>query len=119
MKTKRKEMPVKNHPGIYKVFHLNESGKWVESGKYRALRRVIENGSSKKEQAIFTNFEDARGFRAGDEIKQSSGRDVHKLDLSESEGRLTFEALAEEWKSFQYLKLERSTQQTYDKLLPH
>lgn len=114
---KRREIKVRNNPGIYKVQVFNENTKaWTDSGKYRAIKRTVRDGESKKEQAFFTNIEDAKAFRAG-EIVKTSGLGQHKTDLRSSPG-MTFANLVEKWKQSHYLTIEDSTRQTYEKLLP-
>lgn len=114
----RKEIPVRNNPGIYKQIRFDGKG-WKDTSKFRAIRRVVLDGRSRKEQAIFDNIEDAKSFRAGllDKVG-SAGRNVHKNEVEASSG-MTFSALVEEWKSFHYLQLESGTQQYYDNRLPH
>jgi hypothetical protein len=64
--TNRKEVPVKNHPGIYKKAQFDPvRRKWNETGKYRTTRCVMKDGSSTKEQAVFDSLEDAKAFRMG------------------------------------------------------
>lgn len=117
---KRKEIPVRNNPGIYKEVRYDEkTQKWVDRGRFRAIRRVSFDGRSKKEQAMFTTIDDAKAFRAGKLHKELGGPNVHKIDPTQSEEGLTFGALVEEWKSFHYLQLELSSQQTYERRLPH
>ena len=115
---KEKEVPVRNNPGIYKRYEFDEpSQKWKDTGKYRALRRISENGLSRKEQANFDNIDDAKAFRAGTLGKSSDGTNVHVN--TQEDDRLTFGGLIEKWKPFHFLRLEYSTQQTYEKRLPH
>lgn len=119
---KRKEIPVRNNPGIYKEIQCeDDDGIWRETGRYRALRRVWVNGDSKKQQAMFRSLEDARAFRAGALEKQPVGKSIHRVDskATEQSEELTFETLIEEWKSFHYLQLELSTKQMYDRRRPH
>lgn len=118
MKTKRKEVPVRNNPGIYKELRFEEaSQKWKETGKFRAIRRAKEESGSKKEQAVFDNIEDAKSFRMGHLEKGSNGPQVHKLNSKDPS--LTFGNLVQEWKSFHYLGIDPGTRQTYDKRLRH
>ncbi len=120
MKTMRMEKPVKNRSGIYKRFRYDSKiNKWVDTGKFRSIRRIIENGFSRKEQAVFNSFEEAWAFRSKEANKTADPKSLHRNNLNDSKSHFTFEALIQEWKPFHYLKLERSTQQTYDKLLPH
>ncbi|GEM_PF-851900 len=121
MSTKRKEVPVKNNPGIYKKLEFDaKSNKWKDTGKYRALRRVYENGCSRKEQAVFNNIEEAKGFRLGRSDKsQSKGDTLHRHSLErDSENFYTFRTLIDEWKAFYYLSLSNQTKETYEKALP-
>lgn len=116
----RMEKPVKNNPGIYREFKLDEeTGAWKETGKYRATRRIAENGVSKKEQFMFESFEEARAFRAGAPKPQSKGRAVHHADIKDPNQRYTFKQLVEDWKSLHYLQLEYTSSQMYDTRLPH
>lgn len=116
----RKEVPVRNYPGIYKRYKQDKkTGKWMETGKYRALRRVVVNGQSKKEQGVFDNFEDAKNFRLGRIEKTPTTTNVHRTQIAPAMGQYTFEALVEEWKGFHYLQLEETTQQGYNRRLRH
>jgi hypothetical protein len=63
--------------------------------------------------------EDAKDFRGGKFEKSSRGSKVHKNDIRQGKDCYTFENLIEKWRPFHFLKVERSTQQTYEKLLPH
>jgi len=116
-----KEVPVRNNPGICKRFEYDESKKtWKDTGKFRAMRRVVKDGISRKEQAIFSNIEDARNFRGGSTDKPvSSGRDIHLNRPENSNVGMTFGGLVAKWKPFHFLKLEHSTKQTYEKRLPN
>jgi integrase len=115
----RKEVPVRNNPGIYKRLELDPvSGKWTDTGKFRSLRRIISNGRSKKEQSVFDNIEDARAFRLGLVMKAGGGDNVHRLSVSPEE-RYTFGDLLNEWKSFHYLEIEYTSQQMYDSRIPN
>jgi integrase len=117
---KEKEVPVRNHPGISKRFEFDEeSQEWIDSKKFRALRRIIVNGVPKKEQAVFDNLEDAKLFRFGKLDKESEGNNTRRLQSNSPTNGLTFGALLEKWKPFHFLQLERSTQQTYEKRLPN
>ncbi len=116
---KRKEIPVRNNPGIYREIQLEKSGVWRETGKFRAIRRIYVNGESKKEQATFHSLEDAKAFRLGKIGKLREGKDVHKIHVELGGTGLTFSALVEEWKAFHYLQLELGTKQMYDRRLPH
>jgi len=63
---KRKEVSLRNHPGIYKEFRFNpKNRKWIPTENFRAMRRVKKDGRSHKEQAFFMNLEDTKQFRAG------------------------------------------------------
>jgi len=116
----RKEQPVRNYPGIYKRLELDgRTGKWRDTGKYRAMRRVVENGSSRKEQAVFDNLEDALRFRQGEIEKAPIGNNAPRNTILRNDGRINFGELVEQWKPFHFLQLERSTQQTYEKRLPN
>lgn len=109
----RKLIPVKKHPGIYKIFERNpESSKLEDSGRYKVSRRILKNGQSKKEWAIFSNFSDAKDFRAGKIDKVADG--VIAENKSFSKDQLCFGELVEEWKSFHSLKIQVSTAQLYE-----
>lgn len=118
--TKRKERPVRNNPGIAKQYKLIGDGpdqKWVETGRYRAIRRVLDDtGHSRKEQKICWSLEEAKAFRRGG--TQEVPEVIDETVTAEPEKPYTFQDLVNEWMPFHYLKLEKSTQQTYDKRLP-
>lgn len=118
--SKRKEIPVKNHSGIYKRFVFDEkSRKWNETGAYRATRWIIENGKPKKEQAVFNNLEDADLFHSRlMEKSKALGNAPRNTTVRPNDG-MTFQTLLERWKPFHYLQVERSSQQTYEKRLPN
>ena len=118
--TKRKEVPVKHHPGIYKRFIFHEpTQKWIDTGKYRVIRRIVVDGGSSKEQAVFDSLEDAKAFRLGILEKSQIGANTPRNTLlGETEG-LTFGALVEKWKPFHFLRLERGSRQSYEKRLPN
>jgi len=80
------------------------------------MRWVTKDGNSTKEQAVFDNLEDAKAFRMGTIDKRREGNNCPK---NTTEGALTFGSLVLKWKPFHFLKLERSTQQTYEKRLPN
>ncbi|MGK5087028.1 tyrosine-type recombinase/integrase [Bdellovibrionota bacterium FG-2] len=117
---KSKEQPVRNHPGIYKRFIWDaKAQRYVDSGKYRATRRDVVNGRSKKTSANFDSFEDAKAFRAGLLEKSSTGSCWHRTQpQTPAEGMLLSELIENEWKPYHYLKVEGSTQAQYNKLLP-
>lgn len=113
---KRKDVPVRNNPGIYKRLEFDpETSQWKDTGKYRAVRSFSENGKYKKEQGVFDYLSEAKSFRLGLHIKVKRG----KISQSEKKHVVRFSALAEDWKKLHYLKLERGTKEQYDKLLPH
>ncbi|RYZ93297.1 MAG: hypothetical protein EOP06_01475, partial [Proteobacteria bacterium] len=115
---KRKEVAVKNQPGIYKCFVFDEEKqKWIDTGKYRAMKRVVRDGQSVKEQGKFDSFEDAKNFRIG-LIEKTNLDGVRRTDIEPEQG-LTFGALVEEWKAFHFLRIDYATRQTYEKRLPH
>lgn len=117
---KRKEEPLRNHPGIYKRFTFDEtSQKWIDTGKYRAIRKIIENGQPKKQAAVFDNIEDAKSYRLGILKKKVEGNNVHHSSSDGPNNRYTFKALVEEWKSLHYLQIELTSQQMYETRLPH
>jgi integrase len=117
---KRIEKPVRNNPGISKEYKFDEeSGTWKETGQVRAIRRVIENGLSKKEQGIFDNIDDAKAFRQGLLIKSSGGPNVHRKAIDDPEQRYTFSKLVKDWKDLHYLEIEFTSAQMYDSRLPH
>lgn len=116
--TKRKEISVKNNPGISKLLEWNpKNEKWVESGKFRATRRVKTNGISKKESACFDNIEDAKSFRLGKLNKEDSG-EHHKNAPKIEDNRMRFPQLLQNWKNFHFEKVDLATQQTYERKIP-
>lgn len=116
---KRKEEPVRNNPGIYRRFEFDElKGRWIDTGKYRAIRRITMKGLSHKEQAVFDNIEDAKAFRLGLLQKVSGGSQVHKISESDPNHYL-FATLVEEWKSLHFLQIEYTSQQMYEARLPN
>lgn len=117
--TKRKEIPVKNNPGIYKLVRYDKSsGLWMDTGSYRVIRRTYVDGYSKKEQAVFRSIEEAKAFRRNNDTA-TTGRSVHQVDPDTQDEGMTFGALVKEWKAFHYLQLELATKQMYDRRLPH
>jgi integrase len=115
---KRKEVAVKNQPGIYKVLVFDEAkNKWIDTGTYRAMRRIVRDGKSIKEQAKFSSFEDAKRYRLG-LLEKAVSNGVHRTEI-ESEDGLTFGKLIEEWKAFHFLQIDYATKQTYEKRIPH
>ncbi len=117
---KRKEIPVKNNPGIYKRLEFDESSqKWKGAGKYRAIRRIVLDGISRKEQGVFDSIDAAKLFRSGESDKPTGGNNAPRNTSLTKDDRLTFGSLVERWKPFHFLQLERSTQQTYEKRLPN
>lgn len=118
--SKRMEKPIRNNPGLCKEFKFDGgSGTWKETGKIRAIRRVIENGQSKKQQGVFDNIEDAKAFRLGTLDKTSSGESVHKKSVEDRDQRFTFSALVNDWKALHFLQVEFTTKQHYENRLPH
>lgn len=118
--TKRKEVPIKKNPGIYKLLRYDNSAEvWVDTGTFRAMRRIYVDGHSKKEQAVFHSLDDAKAFRKGETEKSHGGPVVHHVDSTREDQGMTLGALVEEWKGFHYLQLELATKQMYDRRLPH
>lgn len=119
--SERKEVPLKNHPGISKRFEWNgKSQQWVDTGKFRSLRRVIIDDRSRKQQAVFDNLEEAKAYRSGSLEKESSGSGIHRIEETDSKKRrYTFGALVEDWKDLHYLEIELTSQQMYETRLPH
>ena len=117
----KKEVKVKNQPGIYKVLQFDhEKNKWIDTGRYRALRRINgADGKPKKDQAVFDNYEDAQAFRRGAIPKPNTATLHGQPAQNKDAAGLTFRQLVDEWKSFHYLRIDYSTKQTYDKRLPH
>lgn len=117
--SKRKEIALKNNPGISKVFEWDsKSQKWEDSGKFRAMRRVRdEGGLSKKESGFFDNIEEAKSFRNGKIVKHETGH-FHRNVTEDSIGRVRFGNLLHDWKEFHFLKVDYTTKQTYEKKLP-
>lgn len=117
---KRKEEPLRKNPGIYKRFTFEEtSQKWIDTGKFRAIRKIIENGQPKKQSAIFNNVEDCKAFRMGILQKTVVGNNVHHVSPEDPKNRYTFKALIEDWKSLHFLQIEITSQQMYETRLPH
>jgi len=117
---KRMEKPIRNNPGLYKEYKFDEESKgWKETGKIRAIRRVIENGQSKRLQGVFNNIEDAKAFRLGTLEKASGGEDVHRKSVEDRNQRYTFSALLRDWKALHYLQIEFTTKQHYENRVPH
>ncbi len=116
MSSNRKEKPLKNNPGIAKILvYCQQSLKWVDSGKYRAVRRKSVNGLSTRESGFFDNVEDAKAYRAG-RIEKSESKSEHRV-FDVDDGRVRFRQLVEKWKSFHYLSIEKSSSLTYDEQL--
>lgn len=110
---KRKLIPVKNHPGIYKIFESSPgSSKYEDSGRYKVSRRTLFNGRSKKCWAVFSNLADAKDYRAGKIDKVAEGVIVENKNFTGNQ--LRFGALVEEWKLFHDLKIQVSTAQFYE-----
>jgi integrase len=117
---KRKEVPVRNNPGIYKEYKFcQEKNKWIETGKFRSIRRIVKDGRSAKEQGSFSNIEQAKAFRAGQLENSVLKQDVHKNTIEATNQGTSFEGLVEDWKKFHFLQIEPSTKQTYEKRLPN
>lgn len=131
----KKEVKLKNQPGIYKILRFDpDKNKWVETGRYRALRRINgPNGKSKKDQAIFDNYEDAQAFRRGAKPKPGApiltqptaprmnsmfGNQFEHAPFNSLAGYM-FRQLVDDWKAFHYLRIDYATKQTYDKRLPN
>ncbi len=121
IRRKEKEVPVRNNAGIYKRFWFDEAiHVWKETGKYRALRRVVRDGVSRKEQAMFDNLEDAKSFRMGViEKPVSKGNNFHLIQVEDQNEGITFKTVIEKWKQFHFLKLEEGSKQHYEIRLPH
>ena len=115
---KKKEVKVRNHPGIYKVHLFDEKkNEWIDSGKYRAMRRSVRDGRSIKEQANFDNLADAKAFRLG-QVEKEPTNGLHR-QVIKAHDAMTFGALVNEWREFHYLRVDYATQQFYEKRLPH
>jgi integrase len=120
MTMKRKEEPLHKNPGIYKRFTFDEkSQKWIDTGKYRAIRNIMENGEPKKRAAVFDNVQDAKAYRMGLLEKNTGGTNTHHVSLDDPNQRYTFGALVDDWKSLHYLEIELTSQQMYETRLPH
>ena len=116
----RKEVPVKNNPGIYKFLKFDsEQRKWIDSGKYLSTRRSNFNGKSMREKAVFDNLGDAKDFRAG-KLAKSNVRGVvaEKSDLSVTRQEYTFAKLVDDWKAMHFLSLAKGTRQFYERKVP-
>lgn len=118
MKSKRKEVPVKKRPGIYKQFYwCDASSSWKPTGRFRSVRFIQIGDTSKKEQAFFANIVDAIKFRAISG-KLSPADESMIAEDSESKGAYHFKDLVEDWKRDHFALIELSTRQTYEKMLP-
>lgn len=116
--TKRREVSVKNNPGISKIQEWNEKNqKWIDAGKFRSARRVSFGGKTKRESGFFDNIEDAKQFRIGKLDKASSPLN-HRNAPAVNDDRMQFPQLLEEWKSFHFMTVDFATQQTYERKLP-
>ncbi len=115
---KRREVKVKNNPGIFKVQLWDEkASKWIDSGKFRSTRRVRIEGVSKKESGFFEFFEDAKQFRLGKLEREETGG-YHKQAPTVDDSRMRFSTLLGNWKDFHYQTVDYSTKQTYERKLP-
>lgn len=118
MSAKRREVSVKNNPGISKIQEWNEkTSKWTDAGKYRAARRVKLGSVTKRESGIFESFEDAKDFRLGKISKVETG-ERHLNAPSVKDERMRFSELLKEWKDFHFEKVDLATKQTYERKLP-
>jgi integrase len=117
---KRKEEPVRNNPGVYKRFEFDQNkSRWIETGKYRAVRHTKQNGEVRREQAVFDSLEEAKAFRSGLTEKERGGPIAHKFPSDRPDEEYLFQHLVEEWKSLHYLQIEYTSQQMYEARLPH
>lgn len=113
---KRIEKKVRNQPGLFKIYALDpETGKEIDTGKYRAVRRDIVCGVSQKVQGNFDNFEDARAFREK-RIHKNESLSVHQI--SNRKAGMLFRELKEKFEVAHYATIDKSTMQTYQKLMP-
>lgn len=111
----RKEVAVRNNPGIAKEFFwCEQTSKWKETGKYRATRRVRTHERSKRETCFFDNLEEAKLFRQGLIEKRSNGG--HHKTYRDSQ-LFSFKDLVKEWSEFHFLKIELSSRQFYERKL--
>jgi integrase len=118
MKTQRREISVKHNPGIAKIQEWNEEKqKWIDSGKYRATRRVSLGGMKSRESGFFNNIEDAKRYRLGKLEKAETGAH-HKSSPVVADERMRFSQLVSEWRDFHFEKVDRATKQTYERKLP-
>lgn len=110
---RRMERAVRNCPGIYKEFLVSDDGKEVPSGRYRSVRKNSSPGTSRKEQAFFSSFQDAKDFRDFKIDKIVGG-----LHRERSPEGMKFCELVERWKQTHFFAVDVSTRETYEKLLP-
>lgn len=116
--SKRKEKAVKGYSGISRILKLTPSGSW-KFEKYRAIKRVVEDGKSKKVSACFTEFDDAVAYRKGElEKGEDQTLDNHKQQVEEDSDML-FSSLIERFRDEHYCIIEKSTMQSYEKMMPH
>ena len=109
----RKEVPIRNNPGITKILKFDErSVQWKDSGKFRAVRRVGENGE--RDQGVFINLEDARAFRRGNGTALPEKEESPLPNQVIARFGITFSELVIDWKKIHYLQLEKSSQQMYE-----
>ncbi len=117
MSQKRNLKPVRNHPGIYKVLKFNkQQEEWVDTGRFLATRRIMIDGSPKRESAVFFSLPESRDYRAGRVDKVTEGRLCPRIKKDEG---MSFAGLLEEWKAFHFLKIELGTSKLYARKLCH
>ncbi|CAN5712524.1 hypothetical protein BH10BDE1_BH10BDE1_03390 [soil metagenome] len=118
MKADRREVTVKNNPGITRIQEWSEkTAKWIDQQKFRSSRRTIIGGVHRRESGVFNNIEDAKAFRIGKLEKAETGQH-HKNAPAVYDDRARFSQLLETWKAFHFLKVDHATKQTYERKLP-
>lgn len=110
---KRKERAVRNCPGVYKEFYVDEDGQEVPTGHYRGVRMGKRSGLKRKEQASFDSFQDAKDYRDFKIDKFVGG-----LNKERSPEGMKFGELVELWRKTHFCAIDESTKETYEKLLP-
>lgn len=119
-KGKRREVSVKNYPGVYRIEELADENKWKPNGKYRAVRRIIKNGRNVKESAVFDHISDCVAFRKGDLEKGDNSKLSPKLNSLSYEGAIyKFCDLYGDWESFSDMKNRKSTSEFYRRCSQH
>lgn len=114
---KRNLKPIRNYPGIYKIWLFSKrSQKWIDTGKFLATRRIVRDSVTKRESSVFLSLPEALDYRAQrPETKSTENIPVQK---KKDEGS-TFGGLLHEWKAFHFLRIELGTRKLYERKLFH